>query len=63
MTWLPYLDNALAYYEKRACPGDRFECYGQVLVSEDGTRYKLVPHDKNLYPVEVVKESLTPVIT
>lgn len=44
--------DVLGYYEKRECPGNRFECRGSVVLMPDGKRV-FTPHDKSLSAVEV----------
>lgn len=44
--------DAVGYYEKRTCPGNRFECRGSVRQFPDGKRV-FTPHDRTLYPVEI----------
>jgi hypothetical protein len=50
--WIDYLDDAFGVYDKRECPGGRFECRGTVKMSSDRRRFLFIPHDKRLSPVE-----------
>lgn len=53
------IKDALGYWEKRDCPGNRFECRGKAtfLRIEDGRPvYLFTPHNKALNAVEAVLE-------
>jgi len=43
--------DVMGYYEKRDCPGGRYECRGTARLIRAGI-YLFIPHDKRLSPVE-----------
>lgn len=43
--------NVIGYYEKRDCPGGRYECRGSARLIREGI-YLFIPNDPNLRPVE-----------
>lgn len=54
------LTGAVGYYEKRKCPGNRFECKGTAvfLRIENGTAiFLFIPEDKSLRPGEAIQVS------
>jgi len=51
------LKDVLGYYEKRDCPGNRFECVGSAtfIRFENGVAiYLFKPNDARLKPVEAI---------
>jgi hypothetical protein len=51
--------TALGYWEKRNCPGGRFECLGSAMflrIEEGKPVYLFIPFDRRLVPVEAILE-------
>jgi hypothetical protein len=49
-------ENIVGYYEKRDCPGGRYECAGYA-IRLNGDLFLFVPYDKKLRPVEAILET------